>query len=480
MQLLEELEALEGEARKLEATAEERLSMTQQVAGYVNEYISALPEGKTYSPDSQTAAEALYSLPFQEDPRSMETLLEAMHAGINSTGINPASGGHFGYVPGGGLFHTALGDYLAAATNRYAGIFFANPGAVRIENILIRWMCAMVGYPEGALGNLASGGSIANLIAITTAREYHGIKSADVPRSVIYLTHQVHHCVQKALRIAGLGEAVLHYIPTDDAYRMDIPALQSAISADRTAGLRPFMIAASAGTTDTGAIDPLDAIADIASAEGIWYHVDAAYGGFFMLAEELRPSFKGIERSDSISIDPHKGLFLSYGLGAVLIRNLDAQFKAHYYTANYLQDALDTDSEPSPADLSPELTKHFRGLRMWLPLQLLGIAPFRAAIREKILLCRYAYEKIREMGFVTGPPPDLSIFVFRYVPNGQDPCTFNEKLLQHVQQDGRVFLSSTRIDEVYWIRFAVLSFRSHKREVDLCLSVLKKCLGECT
>ena len=192
-----------------------------------------------------------------------------------------------------------------------------------------------------------------------------------------------------------------------------------------------------------------------------------------MLAEELEPPFKGIERSDSIAIDPHKGLFLPYGLGAVLIRNLDAQFKAHYYTANYLQDALDAGSEPSPADLSPELTKHFRGLRMWLPLQLLGLAPFRAAIREKILLCRYAYDKVQEIGFAVGPPPDLSIFVFRYIPNDQDPCTFNEKLVHQVQEDGRVFLSSTRIDGVYWIRFAVLSFRSHKQGVDLCLGILK-------
>lgn len=473
MHLLEELEALETEARKLEAPAEERLSMTLQVAGYASDYITALPGGKTYSPDSQAAAEALYAMPFQETPRNMATLLEAMHAGINSTGINPASGGHFGYVPGGGLFHAALGDYLAAATNRYAGIFFANPGAVRIENILIRWMCKMVGYPEGALGNLASGGSIANLIAITTAREYHGIKAADVPNVVIYLTQQVHHCVQKALRIAGLGEAILHYIPMDSAYRMDVLALQTAITADRAAGLRPFLVAASAGTTDTGAIDPLDAIADIAAAEGLWYHIDAAYGGFFMLAEELKPRFKGIERSDSIAIDPHKGLFLPYGLGAVLIRNLEAQFNAHYYTAHYLQDALDAGNEPSPADLSPELTKHFRGLRMWLPLQLLGLAPFRAAIREKILLCRYAYNKIREMGFATGPEPALSIFVFRYIPADQDPCTFNEKLVQYVQEDGRVFLSSTKIDDVYWIRFVVLSFRSHRQEVDLCLDILK-------
>jgi glutamate/tyrosine decarboxylase-like PLP-dependent enzyme len=478
MHFLAELEALEAEARKLEAPPEERRAMTRDAGAYASAFISALPDNKTYSPDTAQAAEALFSLPIQEGPRDLESLLGAMDAGIHSTGINPASGGHFGYVPGGGLFHAALGDYLAAATNRYAGIFFANPGAVRIENILIRWMCRMVGYPESALGNLASGGSIANLIAITTAREHHGIKAAEIPNNVIYLTGQVHHCVQKALRIAGMGEAVLRYIPMDERYRMDTRALQTAITADRAAGLRPFMVTASAGTTDTGAIDPLDVIADIALDEGLWYHIDAAYGGFFMLAGELRPKFKGIERSDSIAIDPHKGLFLPYGLGAVLIRNLEAQFNAHFYTANYLQDALDTDAEPSPADLSPELTKHFRGLRMWLPLQLIGLAPFRAAIREKVLLCNYAYARLRAIGFETGPPPELSIAIFRYVPpKPEDPDTFNERLVRYVQDDGRVFLSSTRIGGNYWIRLAVLSFRSHRKEVDLCLSVLEHGLG---
>jgi aromatic-L-amino-acid decarboxylase len=474
MHFLEELEALEAEARKLEAPPAERRTMTRDVGTYADTFISSLSEKKTYSPDTLPALKALDALPFQEGPRDLGSLLNAMDTGINSTGINPASGGHFGYVPGGGIFHAALGDYLAAATNRYAGIFFANPGAVRIENTLIRWMCNMVGYPESALGNLASGGSIANLIAITTAREYHGIKAAEIPNNVIYLTAQVHHCVQKALRIAGMGEAVLRYIPMDGNYRMDTRALQTSVSADRAAGLRPFMVAASAGTTDTGAIDPLDTIADIAQAEGLWYHIDAAYGGFFMLSETLRPKFKGIERSDSIAIDPHKGLFLPYGLGAILVRNLEAQFNAHFYTANYLQDTLNAGAEPSPADLSPELTKHFRGLRMWLPLQLIGLAPFRAAIMEKVLLCRYAYGRLREMGFETGPFPELSIAIFRYLPPGQeDADAFNEQLVRYVQDDGRVFLSSTRIEGSYWIRLAVLSFRSHRQEVDLCLSILE-------
>ncbi|MBK8043531.1 MAG: aminotransferase class V-fold PLP-dependent enzyme [Haliscomenobacter sp.] len=469
----DQLEWLEAQARMLEPGAADRENWTSKAAQYGSAFIDGLPEGKTYLPD-QDRGRALASLPFGEEGRGIDEVLEAIHLGVNSSGINPASGGHLGYVPGGGVFPSALGDYLAAVTNRYAGIFFANPGAVRMENDLIRWMCQLVGYPEGALGNLASGGSIANLIAITTARDYFQVKSASIPLLTIYLTSQVHHCVQKAIRIAGLGEAQIRYIPLDEQFRMQPGALQQAIDSDKSCGLIPFLVVASAGTTDTGAVDPLDEIADIAGKERIWYHVDAAYGGFFTLVEALRPTFKGIERSDSVAIDPHKGLFLPYGLGAVLIRNVEAQFKAHHYMGNYMQDAFGPEQEVSPADLSPELTKHFRGLRMWLPLQLLGLAPFRAALQEKVLLCRYFYEKVQALGFQTGPYPDLSIMIFRYAPSGKDANAFNEALVRYVQGDGRVFLSSTTIGDTYWIRLAVLSFRTHKREIDLCLDILRQ------
>ncbi len=468
----DQLESLEAQAKMLEPDAVDRETWTTKTTQYGSAFIDRLPEGKTYLPDLDKGS-ALASLPFREEGREVDEVLEAIHVGVNSSGINPASGGHLGYVPGGGVFPSALGDYLAAVTNRYAGIFFANPGAVRMENDLIRWMCGLVGYPETALGNLASGGSIANLIAITTARDYFQVKSASIPRLAIYLTSQVHHCVQKAIRIAGMGEAQIRYIPLDARYRMQVNALQEAIDADKSNGLIPFLAVASAGTTDTGAVDPLGEIGEITAKEGIWYHVDAAYGGFFALAEELRPVLKGIERSDSVAIDPHKGLFLPYGLGAVLIRNVEAQFNAHHYMGNYMQDAFGPGQELSPADLSPELTKHFRGLRMWLPLQLLGIAPFRAAIKEKVLLCRYFFEKIQELGFHTGPYPDLSIMIFRYVPTKKNANAFNEALVRFVQEDGRVFLSSTTIEGAYWIRLAVLSFRTHKREIDLCLDILR-------
>ena len=469
--MLDRIQTLEQEARQLEPSTAQRDDWNDAVQAYANNFLHQIETLKAFVV-SEDYGKDLLQLEIGETPRELPELLEALRENMDGIGLNPASGGHFGYVPGGGIFPAALGDYLAAVTNRYAGIFFGSPGAVRMENQLIRWMCDLIGYPEGSLGNLASGGSIANLIAITTARDFKGIKSRDVEKAVIYLTHQVHHCVQKALRIAGLREAQIHYVPMDETYHMDAEALRDLVERDKAAGLKPFLVVASAGTTDTGVVDPLDAIADVAETHDLWFHIDAAYGGFFMLVDEMKPIFKGIERSDSLAIDPHKGLFLPYGLGAILIKNVEATFDTHRYLANYMQDALKLADELSPADLSPELTKHFRGLRMWLPLQLFGLQPFRAALAEKVWLCRYFYERVQELGFEVGPYPDLSIMIYRYVPTTGDTNAFNEQLIEYVQQDGRVFLSSTLIDGTFWMRLAVLCFRSHLAQVDLCLEVL--------
>lgn len=470
--MINRIKQLEKEARKLEPSPNTRSNWNQAVFDYAGEFVDSIEQLKAFD-NNLDGGKAILDLAISSEGKPIDQLLPAIKENVDRKGINPASGGHLGYIPGGGVYPTALGDYLAAITNRYAGIYFANPGAVRIENALIRWMCRFIGYPDSALGNLTSGGSIANLIAIVTARDAKGIKASKVEKSVIYLTEQVHHAAQKAIRIAGLGEAIIRYIPMDHQFRLDTKCLRERIRKDIAHELTPFLVIGSAGTTDTGAIDPLDKLADIAQQYDMWFHVDAAYGGFFVLLEDSKAAFKGIERSDSLIIDPHKGLFLAYGMGAVLIKNVEAQHHSHYYRAAYMQDALTGNGEPNPADLSPELTKHFRGMRMWLSLQLLGTTPFKAALAEKLLLCQYFYKKIQELGFIVGPPPELSVAIYRYIPEHEDANHFNQKLVQYVQQDGRVFLSSTTINGQFWIRIAVLSFRTHLREIDLCLEILQ-------
>jgi aromatic-L-amino-acid/L-tryptophan decarboxylase len=388
--------------------------------------------------------------------------------------LNPASGGHLGYIPGGGIYYSSLGDYIAAITNHYSGVFFAGPGAVRMENMLLRWLAGILGYPKDASGNLTSGGSIANLIGLVTARDAMNIHSGLVARSVIYLSQQVHHSVDKAIRIAGLKEAIVRLVPLDDRFRMIPAELERQIIVDKKQKLNPFLLIASAGTTDVGAIDPLQEIGRIAKRQGLWYHVDAAYGGFFILTKEGKKKLRGIEASDSVVIDPHKGLFLPYGLGVVLVKDRSKLLASHYYSANYMQDAKDASEEPSPAELSPELTKHFRGMRLWLPLKLLGIRPFRACLEEKLLLAKYFYKEIRKLGFETGPEPELSVVTYRYVPKKGDANKFNKRLLEEVLRDGRVFISSTMLNGKFTLRFACLAFRTHLNTVDLLLQILKK------
>lgn len=477
--MIDRIRALERVARRLEPDAAERSAMTAPVVAYGERFLQSLPDRLTYVPETDGGA-SLYESPIGDAPADIESLLRVLDTSVDLTGINPTAGGHFGYIPGGGIFPAALGDYLAAVTNRYAGVFFANPGAVRMEHILTRWMASVVGFPATAAGNLTSGGSIATLISVVTARDAHGIKAREIERAVIYLTAHAHHSVDKAIRIAGLGESVVRSVPMDYRHRMDADVLDRMIHEDRVAGLRPFLVVASAGTTDVGAVDPLSAIADIASSHHLWLHVDGAYGAFFSLCEEGRRVLVGMDRADSLTMDPHKGLFLPYGSGAVLVKNTAAAQAAHAYTANYMQDTLSAD-EMSPADLSPELTKHFRGLRLWLPLKLFGVEPFRAALEEKMLLARYFRARLLEIqGFEVGPEPDLSVVTFRYVPERGDADAFNQRLVQAIHADGRVFLSSSVIDGRFILRLAILVYRTHVTEVDLAIDILREKIAALT
>ncbi len=473
--MIERIRQLEERSRVLEPDAGARVQMLEKVVRYTEVFLEGLPRAPVFCASDDEGAGLLES-PIVEDPIDIETALDLHRENVERPGINPASPGHLGYVPGGGLYHAALGDFLAAVTNRYSGIFLASPGAVRMERMVLRWLGDVIGFPHTMAGDLTSGGSIAHLSGIVSARESRGLKARDFERTVVYLTPQTHHCVKKALGVAGMKECVQRIIALDDRYRMSAAALESAIKADLAGGLSPWVVVASAGTTDTGAVDPLEAIADIAERYGVWMQTDGAYGGVFALVDYGKRLLRGIERSDAVIVNPHKGLFLPYGSGAILVRDGMALRQAHRYSASYMQDeeTLASGDEISPADLSPELTRHFRGLRLWLPLKLLGVAPFRAALEEKLLLARYFYERIQEKdGFEVGPYPDLSIVAFRYVPKHGDANAFNQALVLAVQRDGRTFLSSTSSDGVFMLRVAVLSFRTHLEQIDRTIEILQ-------
>jgi len=468
-----QISLFELSARQLEPNESKRKETQNPIIEYTNQFLNNVNDIPVFN-SINYEIENHFSSEFNENSEPIDSILKHLKEHVHYPGINAASGGHLGYIPGGGIFAAALGDYLAAITNDYAGVDFASPGGVALENSLIEWMGSIVGYPTNCGGNLASGGSIANLIAVTTARESCKIKTIAIPKTVIYLSKQAHHCIEKAIRIAGLKDCILRYINLNEKCQIISEELDNQIEKDKADGLLPFMVIASAGTTDVGAIDPLSEIGIICKKHNLWYHIDAAYGGFFLLTDVGRKKLSGIELSDSIVLDPHKGLFLPYGLGAVLIKNKKKMHEAHYYNASYLQDFSHSKDVQSPAELSPELSKPFRGLRLWLPLKLHGTKPFIACLEEKLLLTKYFVQEIKKVdGFEIYLEPELSVATYRYLPKNGNVNSFNEALVKATHQDGRVFISSTSIEGVFILRLAILSFRTHKDTIDLAIQVLK-------
>ncbi len=426
----------------------------------------------------------------------LEDILTTIDASVVRPGLNATSPRHFGWIPGGSLYASAVGDYLAALTNEYAGLALASPGAVAMEVALLRWMASAIGFPESSSGDLTSGGSMATAIALHVAsprvRRAHAARTEEgaggersapqqlvMPedlRGVVYRSAEAHGCIDASLRFTGHGGEIRE-IPVDESGRMDAAALQRAIDEDRSAErpLTPWLVVATAGTTNRGAVDPQPAIADVAKAEGLWLHVDAAYGGFFALCEDGKRRLEGMERADSIVLDPHKGLFQPYGLGAVLVRDGPRLQAAYEDEHPYI--GTDRQASRSAMNRSPEMTRHFRALRLWLPLKRYGVAPFRAALAARLLLARYAWEFLDALpGVEVGAPPDLSVVPFRFRPAAaaeESLDDLNSDKCKRLYELHGVFLTKTQISQRTWIRLAILSVHTRAADVEQALEAIR-------
>ncbi len=472
--IVKKLEHLRELAAALETSPDDRAASLQKAGQHSERFLSSLPDRRVY-----TAAgprdDAMAAFALAEEPDTLDNALQTLDEFVDGIGHNLGSSRFFAYIPSGGLYQSALADYLAAVSNRYSGVGAAAPGATRMEDSMLRWLAGIVGYPPTAEGDLTSGGSTATLSAIVAAREACGITSTKVQSSVVYVTAHTHHTFRKALHVAGLGECLLRELPVDANLRMDAVALREQIRNDRDVGLKPWLIAATAGTTDTGAIDPLDAIADITEEFGLWMHVDAAYGGAFSLCDPGKQRLRGLERSDSLVLNPHKGFFLPCGIGVVLVREGHKLFDAYHARGIYMQDVAG-DSERSPCDYSAELTRPFRALRFWLPFKVHGSKAFAAALEEKLLLTQFFYEEVAGIpGIELGPKPDLSIVTFRLRTDTGDSDKASRALVDAIHADGRVFLTSTTIAGRFTIRMAILTYNTHLEDVKLALQVIREC-----
>ncbi|MEP6993238.1 MAG: pyridoxal-dependent decarboxylase [Acidobacteriota bacterium] len=456
------------EDRSLELPAEDLRRLIAAATERILDHIATLP--RQPAADVEGGAELARSLVegIPETGTSPEALLDFLFQRVIPKSLNTAGPGYLAYIPGGGIPHAAVADLIADSVNRYVGVFAAAPGLAQLEENVVRWFCEIVGLPPGSRGVLTSGGSLANFSAVVAARRAR--LPDDFLAGTIYASDQTHHAVEKAALLAGFPAGRVRAIPTDTLFRIRLDALAIQVASDRAAGLRPFLLVGNAGTTNTGAVDDLNALADFASAESLWFHVDAAYGGFFLLTEEGRRRMTGIARADSVVLDPHKGLFLPYGTGALLVRDAEALKRSHALVADYLPDSPEDPDLPDYHLLSPELSRDFRGLRVWLPFKMHGIGPFRRNLEEKLALAQWAVGQLRGIPDVEIlAEPQLSIVAFRLRPAGVadgELDALNRAVLQRVNDRRRVHMTGTLLRGRFAIRICVLSFRTHRDRME--------------
>jgi len=457
----------------LEPSAREMRRLLGEVQERLVAYVESLPEQtvSANNPGFEVARSLAETVP-PEGGAPVSELLDLLFDRAIPHSFNPASPGYFAFIPGGGLFHAGVADLIADVTNRYTSVYSAAPALARIEANVVAWFCHLAGYPAEARGILTSGGSLANWTGIVTARRER--LPEDFLSGVLYASDQAHHCVAKSAMLAGFPERNVRRVPTDGRFRIRLDALEAMIDEDRRRGLTPFLVVGNAGTTNTGAVDPLPELADLAARLGLWFHVDAAYGGFFLLTEAGKKTLRGIERADSIVLDPHKGLFLPYGTGALLVRDGQALRRTHSVAADYMPHIQDDPDLVDFCEYSPELSRPFRGLRIWLPVKMHGLGAFRAALEEKLDLTRLACDRVRRMDAVEIlAEPELSLFAFRLVPPGvADPeelNRLNRRFLEKVNARQRVFLTGTLLGATYALRLCILHLRTHRDRVEAAL-----------
>ena len=462
------------DAAALDRPPEELRRMAHEVVERVVAHLAGLAEAPACGDtDADELCRAIRQPRAPEQGRPLREILDPLFDEWLPRSFTTPGPGYLAFIPGGGLFEAALADFLADATNRFTGVWAAAPALVQLEADVLAWFADWMGFPSTARGLLTSGGSLANFGAIVCARER--LLGPRLREGTLYASTQAHHCVAKAAKLAGILPDRVRLVAVDGDFRLRLDALQEAIERDRRAGRLPFLVTSSAGTTNTGAVDPLDGVADLCARETaagrpLWHHVDGAYGACFHLVPELRPLLAGLPRADSLALDPHKGLFLPYGTGALLVRDGEALRSAHAATAGYLPSPPDAGEFYDASQFGPELSRPFRGLRVWLALQLHGAARFRAALGEKReLALRAAGALARVPGLVLDAPPQLSLLAFHLERPGADGARRDadtRELVRRVNARQRVMITGATVEGRFLARICVLSFRTRVDRVD--------------
>jgi glutamate/tyrosine decarboxylase-like PLP-dependent enzyme len=385
----------------------------------------------------------------------------------------------FGYVQSPGTTIAAFADLLASMLNANLTVWRSAPAPVELERLTIDWIRQILGFNAEAGGLFVSGGSMANFAALATARQ---TKNCSLDRLRIYASSETHFSIAKGAALLGIERENLQHVGVDERFRMRVDDLVAKITADLKAGSVPFCIVANAGTVNTGAVDPLAEIREIADRFQIWMHVDGSYGAFAILAKSVRELFAGLERADSIALDPHKWLYLPVDVGCVIYRDPEIARTAFTHEAEYTRIIGEQADEAFAYwDYGPELSRRFRALKVWMLLKGVGLGSLSEAIENNIACARYLESMVRASDdFEMAAPVELSIFCFRYVlaqlrnESPQVIDAFNERLLVALQRDGSSYLSNATLGGRFALRGCVLNYRTTSRDMEILLDDLRR------
>jgi len=396
----------------------------------------------------------------------------------------------FGYVASPSTPIGAYGDLIASALNANITCWRSGPAGTEVERMVVRWLGSLINYDRDAKGLLTSGGSMANMIALLVANRRKsgaavsrsGLWNSGPPMTV-YASSEVHMSIAKAADILGFGRDYVREIACDERQRMRVDLLRGKIEADRSEGLRPFCVVGSAGTTNTGVVDPLSEIATVAADFDLWFHVDGAYGAPGILDDRKKHLFAGLELADSVSLDPHKWLYVPVDAGCLLFRD-DAAAKATFSTeeADYIKTHGYVDEEAFAFwDYGIELSRSFRALKVWLTLQYYGSRRIAEAISEDISLAEYLGEVVSNADdFELLAPVELSICCFRYVSRDEtDLDKLNERIMERVQKGGRAYLSNATVNGHFALRACITNFRTTKNDIDETVAAIRDAAKSC-
>ncbi len=439
-----------------------------EVVDAIVERWATLRDGPAWQGATRETTEPMLHGPAPAEGRELDGLLEKVLGEVMPLAGRIDHPRFLAFIPSSPTWASVLATFLISGYNIFQGTWLESSGPSQIEVTVLDWFREWLGYPAGSSGVLTSGGSAANLLAIVAAREAAG----NPERGTIYLSEQSHGSLARAARVAGIDPGRIRLVAADGASRIVPASLRAALAEDRAGGLHPFLVVGNAGTTNTGAIDPLAEIAGIADGEGLWYHVDGAYGGFAILDPEVRPLMAGLERSDSVTLDPHKWFFQPYETGCLMVRDPGRLEAAFRIAPDYLQDAAWGPEHVNFCDRGIQLTRIFRALRIWLSVQRYGLAAHRAEISRAIALARGAAARIRahpELELLA--PPGLGIVCFRYrgPEHAAVPATaldeLNRRIQDEIVQSGFAMMSSTRLGGRLSLRFCILNIRTTEEDL---------------